>query len=165
MNASPISLQVFRETGYNDQFLFAGKLFKITTQLSLPAATEKDIKITTGLNQMVHFVAREISVDVSGGVAHFVENPTITSTSNSYTGFNANRGSLTTPTLAVNNCTHTLGTGTDLELIVLTAGDSSELEADELILKANTNYVHRLVAPGGSPMNVNLMYIWYESNN
>ena len=159
-----ISLVPFRETPYELQFLFVDKMFKWQQKVLLPDLNPVDFLITSPGDQMIHFIRREIIVNsgASDSLVGFYSGPNATLNTASDI-FNVNRGSTNVATLSIGT-SNTIAPGTLIESIFLGFGRTVRQKSEELILKKNTEYLLRFITTS-PPVEINVIYVWYESGN
>jgi len=162
---NPMILKTFRETPYNLQFIFVGKYFKFQQKLTVAPVTRVNIEIKTGATQIVHFLERNVRIissvsTVSVGYELY-ENSTTTTVA-SYPIFNVDRTSSNVSTVSIATCTFT-AIGNNLEAYVIRNGQAHQ-RSKELILKPSTTYMISFVT-AASTAQIDINYIWYESDN
>lgn len=158
------SLNQFRETPYNLQFTFAGKMYQ--WQYSSGFITGiTNLQIRTSTDQIVHLIARQMRTASTGINVKFVENPTIVSTGTiSLPSFNTDRRSASTSvTVFASNVTST--SGDVLENINLVSANTWQQLSPELVLNSGIDYNVRITNTSSTDQSVNFNFVWYESDN
>lgn len=154
----------FRETPYNLQFTFAGKMFQWQYNSGfITGITNLQIKTSTA--QITHIIARTIRTSSTGINIKFVENPVfVTTGTTGLKTYNVDRlNPLTAKTIFAKNVSSSSGTA--FENTTLISGNTWQQLAPELILKSGSNYNLRITNSGSTAKTVDFYFVWYESNN
>jgi hypothetical protein len=159
----------FRETPYNLQFIFAGKMFQWQVDQTFPTSfTNMQIKTSTG-TQIIHFISRTIQTASTGLYFTFSELGIKANGTTFGVIANVNRDSThsQTASIMVNPTTSTGGATAPviLESVRLVADTEYNQISPELILKSNSNYLMRVNNTGVAASDANFSFVWYESNN
>jgi hypothetical protein len=159
----------FRETPYNLQFIFAGKMFQWQVEQSFVAGiTNMQIKTSTG-TQIIHFVNRTIQTASTSLYFTFSELGIKANGTTFGVIANVNRDSThsQTASILVNPTTSTGGATAPiiLESVRFIADTEYNQISPELILKSNSNYLIAVNNTGLAASDANFSFVWYESNN
>jgi len=146
----------------------AGRLYQALFQQSnIGAATTTDYSIVTSATKEMHL---DLHVRVNQGIQTFslIEGPTGVTGGSAVTPWNKNRNSSATPDAVIKSgVTGTTG-GTAIVLgRGLYAGEfdlSGGRPEDEIILKAGTTYVFRVVTGAGAGNHIDVDFDFYETN-
>jgi hypothetical protein len=157
-------LTPFRDTPYDLQFAFAGKMFQWQYNSGfITGITNLQIKTSTG--EITHIVARSILTSSTGMNVKLVENPVISSTGTvNQLAYNVDRRSGTTSkTVIASNVTST--GGTVIESNNLVSGTIWEQISPEIILQTDSYYNIRITNTGSTNIPIDFNFVWYESGN
>jgi hypothetical protein len=161
----PIELLPFRETPYNLQFIFAGKMFAWEYRAAFAPGTT-NFQFKTQASQDVHFITRSITTGSTAINVQLIENPALTDGTTLLSVYNVNRAAGTTATMAIYSNPAAIVGGSTLENIQLVQSVTLTQPSPELILKRSEDYILRVVNSGAAPAPyVDLKYVWYESSN
>lgn len=162
-----MNLTTFRDTLYDIQFIFAGKMFKWQYQQSIPNGIT-NFQIKTSTNQIVHMIGRSLQT-ASTGLSFIFNEDGVKTDGVLATGIsNVNRTVSFSPVTVINTAP-TSSTGgptapTRLFTTKLIANTANVQLAPEIILKLDTSYLMTISNSGGAAP-LGMTFIWYESNN
>lgn len=155
----------FRDTTYDLQFAFAGKMFQWQYSSAF-AAGKTNLHFKTSTGTIVHIVERTLRTSSTAINFKFVESAIIvTSGTTVLPSFNSNRSIALTAQTKVYKNVPAATSGTAFENVNLISGNTWQQLAPELILKSGNNYNLRITNTGSTAKNVDFYFVWYESNN
>ena len=157
-------LNQFRETPYDLQFVFVGKMYQWQYNTTFGSGVT-NYQIHTSSNVLTHLTNRTIRTASTSINIQFIEVPVFVSTGTTLLpAYDVNRISATTPTLAIySNPSAT--SGTVIENIDLIAGEKWNQVATEFILNQGADYLIRVSNTALTAQSVDFNYVWYESSN
>jgi hypothetical protein len=160
-----IDLVPFRETPYNLQFVFAGKMFEWSYNSSF-AAGNTDWQLKTPQNETLHLTNRTMLTSSTSLEFQLWESPLVTVQGNSALSiFNVSRVSTSTSGTKIYTNPTFGGLGTNIEDIFLISGDAYTQKTPEVILKSDTDYLLRILNTGAGNQTLNFQFVWYEPSN
>lgn len=164
-----IEHNMFRNTPYWLNFLFAGQVFNAELNSSVTNGAIKYFEIITDSSFLHHIIKFEaISTATSDLLIEIVEAPTVTDGTTPIVPINMDRRK----TKAARTIYYSNPTAISGGLIISTSylGSSKEMatnsyEYTELLLKKATKYVVKVTNLGTATTNFYLKFIFYESSN
>jgi hypothetical protein len=157
-------LNPFRETPYNLQFVFVGKMYQWQYNTGFVNGVS-NIQIRTSTDQIMHLIARNIRTASTGMMIKLIESPTITSTGTIDLSVHSVNRVDPVPATAIFASSVSATVGSTIENINLVSGITWEQSTPELVLKLGTDYNIRITNSGTSVTPVDFNFVWYESNN
>lgn len=136
-------------------------------QSGLASAATGNVVITTGAKP-IHVRGLDIAMEVSPGTLKMFEGPTITVPGTAFeTSGDTNRITSNTPTASFSYAATVSANGTQLTetLVTSPAKDAGSVQSrfgEEIILKANTDYLITLLNSSGGPISWGFKCFWYE---
>lgn len=161
-------LTPFRETPYNLQFTFVGKMWEM--QYDSLFTGQRLLRFRTGATQIVHFTAKDFTASSSYMVVTLHEASTCYSTTGSLqVPTNVDRRSSNVSTIYSmdldGGVIASSSSGTIIERLALIKQETCIQRFPELILKSDTEYAFRFTSGVGAAANINANFAWYESDN